>query len=271
MKYLLFGTGEYYVRYNKWFPREDVLALVDNSPLKIGTQINGVDVLSPEEAINLPYDRIVILSYYFLEMRQQLLELGVDESRIYHFYDLRKILPESTPIREIKRWNADVKLDANKKRILLLSHDLTLGGPALALFHGAKALKKRGYDIVFATMFDGPLRDDIVDDGIAVVVDENLQRETMEEVEWIKDFDLIVCNTINYYTFLSQRNTEIPVVWWLHDSPFFYSAIDKTILKNMNTANMKVVSVGPIPKAALQAYNHNIEIGDLLYGVSFQG
>lgn len=34
MKFLLFGTGDYYERYKKWFDKEDVLALLDNSDRK---------------------------------------------------------------------------------------------------------------------------------------------------------------------------------------------------------------------------------------------
>lgn len=31
MKYLLFGTGDYYNRYKKWFESADVVALLDNA------------------------------------------------------------------------------------------------------------------------------------------------------------------------------------------------------------------------------------------------
>ena len=72
MKYLLFGTGDYYERYKKWFLSQDVLALMDNSTVKQGLTIDGIEVMSPEEAARLPYDRIVILSFYYLEMRNQL-------------------------------------------------------------------------------------------------------------------------------------------------------------------------------------------------------
>ncbi len=34
MKYLIFGTGDYYERYKKWFRREEIVALIDNSPKK---------------------------------------------------------------------------------------------------------------------------------------------------------------------------------------------------------------------------------------------
>ena len=92
MKYLLFGTGDYYERYKKWFDRDKVVALLDNSELKQGTSIDGIQVLSPEQGVVLCYDAIVILSFYVKAMKKQLIELGIDENKIYHFYDLSFIL-----------------------------------------------------------------------------------------------------------------------------------------------------------------------------------
>ena len=93
MKFLLFGTGDYYERYKKWFDKNQVLALLDNSPVKQQTWIDEIQVVSPEQGIQLPYDVIVILSFYVKSMKRQLLELGVAEDRIYHFYEIHRLLP----------------------------------------------------------------------------------------------------------------------------------------------------------------------------------
>ena len=92
LKFLLFGTGDYYERYKKWFAKEDVLALLDNSLVKQNTYLDGNKILSPEEGVQLPYDAIVILSFYVKEMKEQLLRSGVVEEKIYHFYDLHRLL-----------------------------------------------------------------------------------------------------------------------------------------------------------------------------------
>lgn len=60
MRYLLFGTGEYYERYKKWIEGEDIIALLDNSLDKQGTVIDGIWVISPEEAVKLSFDAVVI-------------------------------------------------------------------------------------------------------------------------------------------------------------------------------------------------------------------
>lgn len=271
MKYLLFGTGDYYNRYKKWFKADDVVALLDNSAEKQNTILDGMQVVSPEEGIKREYDAIIILSFYVKSMKSQLLELGVEENKIYHFYDLHKIL-------DIKEFNKPVQYygvseeviynnDMEKKKILLLSQDMTLGGPAIALFHVAEILKNKGYNVVYGSMIDGPLKNILLQKKIPVVVDVNLQIETMKENDWVQHFSLIFCSTINFYMFLSERNCNIPVIWWLHDSLFFYDGVDSEIIKNIDKSNLTVLSVGPVPKKAICTIEKNLQVGDFIYGV----
>ena len=68
MKYLLFGTGDYYNRYKKWFESADVVALLDNAVEKQNTVLDNIRVLSPQEGVKLEYDVIIILSFYVKPM-----------------------------------------------------------------------------------------------------------------------------------------------------------------------------------------------------------
>ena len=115
--------------------------------------------------------------------------------------------------------------------IMLLSHDLELGGPALALFHSAKVLKKNGYQVMAVSMLDGLLRDQLLQETIPVVVDVNLQIETMVNADWIHGFDLILCNTVNYHVFLIECDENVPILWWFHDSEFFYHSVRQEVLQ----------------------------------------
>jgi hypothetical protein len=236
------------------------VAIFDNDIKKQGTELDGWTVVSPESAAELEYDAVVILSFYVTEMKRQLVKIGVPKDKIFHFYDLHELFlfekeEEPTERRETKG-------------ILLLSHDLTLGGPALALYHAALTLKKAGYEVVYASMLDGELRSKLEESFIPVIVDERLQICTMKELPWTNGYDLIICNTINYNVFLSERNTEIPVIWWLHDSPFFYEGIKEERLSGIDTHNMKLLSVGPVPRDAMAKYRPDVTIEDLIYGVS---
>lgn len=270
MKYLLFGTGDYYNRYKKWFHKEEVLALLDNARDKQGTEIDGIPVCTPEEGVQLNYDRIVILSFYVLEMKRQLIQMGVSSDKIYHFYDLHKLINIGDKVKPIQYFGSagEAMACTGKKKILLLSQDLTLGGPSIALFHAACILQKKGFIVIFASMLDGPLRDKLLGAGIPVIVDENMQIAVMRECHWILDFSVIICNTVNFHVFLSERKTEIPVIWWLHDSIFFYGGVDRKEIQSIDLINMQVVSVGPVPAAAIHSFLPDLHVGRLLYGVA---
>lgn len=271
MKYLIFGTGDYYERYKKWFSREDVLALLDNSPVKQNTYIDGIKVLSPESGVYLAYDAIVILSFYVKAMKRQLTELGVPEQKIYHFYDLHKLIKKEKLNRPVQYFgSAEGFFHDNGKpgKVLLLSHDLTLGGPAIALFHAAWTLKNHGYGVLCASMLDGPLRRQAEERDIPVLVDENMQIGTMKDCRWISGFSFIICNTVNFHVFLSDRDTDVPVIWWLHDSRFFYDGVDRQLLERTDKRNLHVVSVGPVPRQAVRDFLPDLEVGRLNYCVS---
>lgn len=270
MKYLLFGTGDYYKRYKKWFDREEVLALLDNAPDKQGTLIDGIRVLSPDEGVRLNYDRIVILSFYVLEMKSQLAKLGVSADKVYHFYQLHDIINLAEKAKPVHYFgNVREIIDSERQnKVLLLSQDLTLGGPSIALFHAACVLRKHGFAVVYASMLDGPLRERLLDAQIPVVVDENMQVAVMKECRWTERFSMLVCNTVNFHVFLSERRTDIPVIWWLHDSAFFYGGVNREVMQSIDQTNMQVVSVGPVPEDAVRNFLPDLRIGRLLYGVA---
>lgn len=272
-KILLFGTGDYYNRYKKWFPREDVLALLDNAPDKQDTLLEGIPVVSPKQGVQLPYDIIVILSFYVKTMKRQLVELGVPEEKIYHFYDLNRLIcsgngEAAADYKKNIEYYGGAKQVEPSSAILLLTHDLTMGGPSLALYHMALALLKQEKKVVMASMLDGPLREVLVQAGIPVIVDANLQVETMRDAGWPEKFSLIVCNTINFHVFLSERNTDTPVVWWLHDSSFFYDGVNPGVLQAISRKNMQVCAVGPVARKAMEKFRTDLSIQDLLYGVA---
>lgn len=285
MKFLLFGTGDYYGRYKKWFSPDDILVLLDNSPVKQDTYIDGIRVMSPEEGIKLSYDAIVILSFYVKEMKAQLIRLGVAENKIHHFYSLHRLIYRAEIKKPITYYGGGEKVvnvggifcpdkilpGGIGKKVLLLSQDLTLGGPAIALYHGAKILSHHGYQVVYGSMTDGPLRKKLLSERISVIIDPNLQIETMENTGWADSFSLIICNTINFHIFLSKRDPWVPVIWWLHDSAFFYDGVDGCVLRNINRTNLWIVAVGPVPKHAFCAMVPDSRVDRLLYGVEDQG
>lgn len=273
MRYLIFGTGDYYQRYKKWFDSEEMVALLDNAPDKQNTYIDGIKVLPPEQGVRLAYDAVVILSFYVKAMKRQLMNLGVPEDKIYHFYDLHELIcgkRDGRTADDKKPLQAYGEIEKVEKSaaVLLLSHDLTMGGPALALYHMAQILQKLGWEVVMASMLDGPLREVLTAEEIPVVIDVNLQVETMREARWTWDFSMVVCNTINFHVFLSERNIDTPVIWWLHDSPFFYDGVNPKRLGGISRKNLKICAVSPVARSAIMQFLKDMPIEDLIYGVT---
>lgn len=268
MKFLLFGTGDYYNRYRIWFDRKDIAALIDNAEEKQGHYIDGIRVIPPKDISRYEYDAVVILSFYVQTMKTQLIDLGVEENRIYHFFDLHDLIYHPRIRRKINCYGLQDCSESVK--FLLLSNDLTLGGPALALYHAAQVLIKRGYQVVYGSMLDGPLRKILTGEGIPVIVDENLMIQTMDEAQWVRKYSLIICNTMNFHVFLSERDKRIPVAWWLHDALFFYDGVRQEVMDKLTQDNMAVWSVGPIPERAVKAFRPDFYVEDLIYGVTDQ-
>lgn len=274
MKFLLFGTGEYYNRFKIWFEKKDVAALIDNSRDKQGEYIDDILVISPQDIFQYNFDAIIILSFYVKEMRIQLLNLGVREDKIYHFFDLNNLIYRSFAKRKIYFYGVEDRegqKDDGGLKVLLLSQDLTLGGPAIALYHAAQILVKRGCQVVYASMLDGPLRKFLTREGIGVIIDENLMIATMEEALWIRGYSFIICNTMNFHVFLSEKKTDIPVAWWLHDALFFYEGVRQEVMDKIETTNMKIWGVGPIAVRAVKSFRPDFHVEDLLYGVADKG
>ena len=268
MKFLLFGTGDYYNRYRIWFDRKDIAALIDNAEEKQGQYIDGIRVIPPKDISRYEYDAVVILSFYVQTMKTQLIDRGVEGNRIYHFFDLHDLIYHPGIRRKINCYGLQDCSESVK--FLLLSNDLTLGGPALALYHAAQVLIKRGYQVVYGSMLDGPLRKILAGEGIPVIVDENLMIQTMDEAQWVRKYSLIICNTMNFHVFLSERDKRIPVAWWLHDALFFYDGVRQEVMDKLTQDNMAVWSVGPIPERAVKAFRPDFYVEDLIYGVTDQ-
>lgn len=272
MKILLFGTGDYYRKYKKWFRTDDIVALVDNNPNKSGTDLDGFAVYLPEDAVKLEYDLIVILSVHEIAMRKQLQELGVSGDRIMGYADLHshpELCTSPKPLDFSMTGEAfyDIVTGSLEEYILVMSHNLDLNGAALALFYAARILKKNGRKLLFVSWNDGELKKYLMEGDIPVIIDPNLEVGTAKSIRWIRSFDKMICNTLNYYLFLSDRRETDKIIWWLHDPAMFYETIDKDILRRIDPANLQVVAAGPISEAAMKGYRPDMQVKQLLYGL----
>lgn len=85
-KIILFGAGLMFEDYMlKWGKRYRPDFIVDNDPDKWGRTRLGIRIKSPEELLNIPAHRrrLIICSYYYKEIAEQLSEMGILDYHIY--------------------------------------------------------------------------------------------------------------------------------------------------------------------------------------------
>ena len=84
IKTILFGTGKAAENFidNNTKEREYLVA-VDNDKLKHGQTFFDLDIVSVDKIKDFNYDEIVVASFFGLEIKHQLLKLGVAKNKIY--------------------------------------------------------------------------------------------------------------------------------------------------------------------------------------------
>lgn len=271
MKIILFGTGDYYHKFRDWFYDTDIVCLLDNNEQKQNTLIDGKRVYAPIIGLKMEYDKVCILSVYYNEIKEQLMNLGVRESDIVHCSELHKYPEMIRSDRHAKIYcqyeDSLLAIKCTDKTILLMSHDLDYNGATLALYYAACILKDEGYDVWWASWTDGKVRKLIEEQAIGVIIDPKLQVGVFNEIEWMKSFDFIFCNTLLYYKLLSERDKCKKYIWWLHEPDMFYQSVDKDILKKIDGDNLKIYAVGEIAIGAFISNCPQMNIENLLYGI----
>src|SRR3984893_18228533 len=109
----------------------------------------------------------------------------------------------------------------DSRRILLLSHEMTLSGAPLALFYLGSWLKRKGWEPVVAAPEHGPLPDLLGKSGVRVEIDPTLltdpKREKLRAL--CRESDVLVANTITSWPAVEAGHREnVPVIWYLHET-----------------------------------------------------
>lgn len=107
------------------------------------------------------------------------------------------------------------------RRILLVTHDLSLSGAPMMLFLLARSLRDRGYSVIVASPSDGPLRPLVASAGIEVGVWPGLLDVEGPFMAHADSFDVVVANTITAWRLIHLAHSRLkPSVWWIHESQF---------------------------------------------------
>jgi glycosyltransferase involved in cell wall biosynthesis len=126
-------------------------------------------------------------------------------------------LDSPTPIRMWGQNDPDALIETSAD-LLFVSHDLSLSGAPMMLFHAAVWCKRHGMFVTVMAPEDGPLREKFEMEGIPLIVDPLVETEHESFVAFARDFDCVVANTIRTSAVVrALKHEAVPVVWWLHE------------------------------------------------------
>lgn len=93
-KALVFGVGNQYKKFIRQIAEDfEVIGLTDNDVCRHGTTVDGTTIISPEKAVNLEFDAVIVTPYNGRdEIIRQLLSLGVDSLKILNTASLTSFL-----------------------------------------------------------------------------------------------------------------------------------------------------------------------------------
>ena len=122
-----------------------------------------------------------------------------------------------TPIRMFGRNDPAARIETAAD-LLFVSHDLSLSGAPMMLFHAALWCKRNGMFVTVMAPEDGPLRGKFEAEGIPLIIDPLVEAEHESFPAFARDFDCVIANTIRTSAVVrALKKEDVPVVWWLHE------------------------------------------------------
>lgn len=265
MDIVVFGSGRFYDNRKSVFDKYNVVAFLDNNVKKQGTYKNNILILKPEKISEIQYDYIIVTNQFATEMKEQLIGLGVEKDKICVYSEFINGCEEKF---QLSFYYYGKEPEINKKKgILLLSHELSLTGAPVVILHLARLLKRLGYMPVVGSMKDGELRREILEEGIPLIICENMSSANQYFISLLDNFSIILANTIAFSNFINAMSGSTkPVIWWLHDIVTPELAQNQFVINEI-TDNISVYAGGKLVKEAyINGYKDN-RIETFLYGV----
>ena len=113
-KVICFGAGGGGSRlYDEVAKKYEIIGFTENDNSKIGSYIHATKVLNLEEALNLPWDRIVITSAPGLDsIKKQLLSMNIDEMQIDENYVIAPLESRRIFLEKLADMQKDIELTA---------------------------------------------------------------------------------------------------------------------------------------------------------------
>ncbi len=121
-----------------------------------------------------------------------------------------------TPLR-MTAGDRPASLDSSPD-LLFVSHDLSLSGAPMMLFHAATWCQRHGIFVLVMAPEDGPLHEKLKAAGIPVIIDPLIESGHESFAKFARDFDGVVANTIlSGAVVRALKGENVPIAWWVHE------------------------------------------------------
>lgn len=260
MKVILFGLGNYYGRFRKFFRDDDIIALCDNNTKKQGEILDGKLVVPPEQLKTIYFDKIYILSSFVKEIKKQLFDLGITEEKVEVFFDI--LIPTDC----VQRYDG---LPCKKKsqEILVIASDMNnTSGATIVLFQMVKLITNMGYRVTVASPVVGPFIEDFLGVCHELVVDPRLLVGRLSDIEWVGKYGITIVNTVHLYYLFRELPKRMKVLWWIHEAAELYSSVDYEILNSINWMNIYTYAVSNVARKPFLELTEKVKCGIMPYG-----
>ena len=228
LKVAVFGLGKIFSRNWQYIDKGKVVCLVDNDKEKIGKHMDGIEVIAPERLNEFAYDVVLLMSLDYDKMKAQLVRLGISENKIFNYIemgDVREVIRNPILVYSDKQKNmlADwLRRHRNKKRVLLISHELSYSGAPIALMNMAKVMQRMGFSVLYASLEDGGLKKELEINNIEYISTWKFFNRD-EKRACIKEFNLAVMCTFALQKLIGEcKDIEYPILWWIHEAEVSY-------------------------------------------------
>lgn len=151
------------------------------------------------------------------------------------------------------------------KNVLLISHELRTGGAPTVLCELGKLLKRK-YNVVVLSLSDGVLRQQFEQNGIEVVISNEINDEFRDLI--VHEFDFVVANTIYSLQMIAKLAGRIPIYWWIHESMEVYSnlaGMEKYV--SIVAPYTKIFAAGHRAKENLDKFCKGLDVEILEFGL----
>ena len=146
---------------------------------------------------------------------------GYTSTDPYYTENMRDMLYKDSPTKY--RMTAVNRCGVDKTRgdILLVTHDLSMSGAPIAFCRLAAHLWNVGYFVTLVSPESGPRLEYCVQRGIPVVIDPLILRIPASLTSLLKNFDLILPNTIlGAQVVQAAKSMQKPCLWLVHESQY---------------------------------------------------